>query len=373
MEDLIKEVRQATEAIKEIQERVANIEEVLSKGVNTSRPIVVEGNTPEEKLSNFLATPQSDPELQKWQDLADAYTLFYLLRTKRGLPADGWLKQRFDLIVKTVTSSTLPNYIPTQFSARVLQLIRLQPAVHNLFEKLEMTSEIFKPAVAFSGIVVTGVAAGGSITPSDPTTSSPTFTAKKLAAAVAVADEVSEDSIVPLIPLLQQEFAYAFSDALDKVILRGDTSSSDNLLKLWDGLIKLANAGSEATWDAQAVRAAMGSLDVVNPNEMALIVKPEDYAAMLGWNEVHTVDKYGVAATILTGELAKIYGIPVVVSPHATKPVIVLRRAFALGWRRGIRVETDRDVLTQRDLIVATLRADFQKVSGNNVVKVALR
>lgn len=373
MEELIKEVKQATEVVKELEERVANIESVLSQGI-TPRKVQVEGKTPEEKMEHFLTTPQTDPELAKWQDLCDAYLVFRAIRVKKGLPVEGWLKDRFDMIVKTVTSANLPNYIPTTFSARVIQLLRLQPAVHNLFEKLEMTSEIFKPAIAFSGIQVVSVDAGQSIPTSAISSPDVEFRAKKLAAAVAVADEVSEDSIVPIIPALQQELAYAFGDALDKVILKGDTTSNDNLLKLWDGLLKVAgNPPANPVFDAQAVRQAFGGLDIINPNEAVLIVNPEQYAAMLGWEEVHTVDKYGAMATVVTGELAKIYGIPVVVSPHADNPVVVLRRAFALGWRRGLKVEVDRDVLSQRDLIVATLRADFKKVVGTNVAKLALR
>jgi len=372
MDEIIREVREATDMVKELKERVSNIEEVLSKGVKPTR-VSVEGVTPEEKLFNFLTTPQSDPELQKWQDLADAYTLYALIRRRKGLSTDGWLERRFQEVVKTVTSANLAGYIPTTFSARVIQLVRLQPAVHNIFERLDMPSEFYKPAIAFSGIQATGVSAGSQISLSVISSPDVLLSAKKIAAAVAVAEEVTEDSIVPIVPLLQQEFAHAFGDALDKVILKGDTASNDNLLKLWDGLIKLANVGTASTFDAQAVRTALASLDVVNPNETVLIVNPTHYGQMLGWSEVHTVDKYGVAATILTGELAKIYGVPVIVSPHADKPVVVLKRCFVLGWRRGVTVETDRDVLTLRDIIVASIRVDFKKVSGTNVVKGALR
>lgn len=372
MEELIKEIKEATTVVKELEERVKNLEDALSRGVQVKR-VSVYGNTPEERLTNFLLTPHSDPELVKMQDVVDAYLVYHLIRAKRGLPTDGWLKRRYEEVVKAVTGADLPGYIPITFSARVIQLIRLQPAVHNLFEKIEMNSEIYRPPIAFSGVQVVGVDAGQSIITSDISAPSVEFRAKKLAAAVVIADEVTEDSIVPILPLFQQELAFAFGDALDKVILKGDTESNDSLLKLWDGLIKLAGTPSGSNFDAQAVRTAYGSLDVVNPNETVLVVNPSDYAKMLGWDAVHTVDKYGVAATIITGELAKVYGIPVVVSPHADKPVVLLRRAFALGWRRDLRVETDRDVLTQRDIIVATLRCDFKKVTGTNVVKTALR
>lgn len=380
MDELLSKVEEATnkvlelaEITKALEERVENIEEALRQGVKKT-PVRVEGATPEERLENFATTKWDNPEIQKWQDLWDAYTVFALVRARKGLATDGWLKKRFMEVTKALTGADLPNYIPTTFSARLLQLIRLQPSVHRIFEVVDMPSEIYKPPVQLSGISVVYVQAGSPILVSSPTAGSVEFRAKKLAAAVEIADEVTEDSIVPIVPTLQQELAFAFADALDKAILLGDTTSNDALLKVWDGLIKRAGTPpSPATFDAQAVREALASLDIVNPNEAVVVVNPEHYGDMLGWAEVHTVDKYGAQATVVTGELAKIYGMPVVVSPHATSPVVVLHRAFKLGQRRGLKVEVDRDIKTQVDILVATLRADFVKVTGTKVVKLALR
>ena len=376
-DELIREVQKAVEHIKEqkavvdeLKERVENIEKALARGINTASLPAVEGATAQERLENFALMDSDNPEVRKAQDLWDAYVVFAMLRRRKGLEPSGWLERRFrDLVVK-IAGSDLPGYIPTGFSARIFQLVRLQPSVAKVFETIDLPSEIYKPAIQLSGITVYGVDPEAQVTLSTPSAPNVEFRAKKIAAAVTVADEVTEDSIVPIVPVLQAEFAYAFADAVDKVILKGDTTSQDSLLKLWDGLLKLsANPNQGAQWDAATVRASLAALDVVNPNEIVLIVNQADYADMLGWSEVLTVDKYGAAATILTGELAKVFGVPVVVSPHATNPVVVLHRCFKLGVRRGVKVETDRDVLRLRDVLVASMRVDFKKVSGNNVGK----
>jgi len=376
-DELIREVNKAVDYIKEqkvivdeLKERVENIEKALARGINTAALPSVEGSTAQERLENFALMESDNPEVRKAQDLWDAYVVYAMLRRRKGLEPTGWLERRFNDLVVKITGSNLPGYIPTGFSARVLQLVRLQPSVSRVFEVIDLPSEIYKPAIQLSGITAYGVTAEGQVTISTPSAPNVEFRAKKIAAAVTVADEVTEDSIVPIVPVLQAEFAHVFADAVDKVILKGDTTSSDNLLQLWDGLLKLSDDPDEgAQWSASQVRLAFAALDVVNPNEMVLIVNPADYAEMLGWEEVATVDKYGAAATIVTGELAKVFGVPVVVSPHAEHPVLVLHRCFKLGVRRGVKVETDRDILRLRDVLVASMRVDFKKVSGTNVGK----
>jgi len=353
---------------KALEERVANVEEVLSKGVKGVAPLALEGSNPVERFENFLAGNWKDERLVKYQDLCDAYTIFATIRRHKGLPVDGWLHRRFVEITKAVTGSDLPNYIPTTFSSRVIQLIRLKPSLANVFDRIEMPSEIYKPPLSVSGITVSYVAAGTSIPTSSPSAQAFELRAKKLGAAVEIADEVTEDSIVAIMPTFQDALAFAFADALDKAILQGDTTSADALLKVWDGILKLAQelniTDSFQASHIQDATAQLGELGV-DPNRVVVVVSPSVYANMVKWDEVSTVDKYGAQATILTGELGKIYGKPIVVSPHVPNDVhavVVARPAFLLGERRGLRVETQRDVLKQVDILVATGRWDFAKL-----------
>jgi HK97 family phage major capsid protein len=350
--------------VKALEERVANVEEVLSKGVVGRARIEVEGKTAQERFENFLLMRATDEQIAKWQDLADAYTVFASIRRLRHLPTEGWLERRFVEVTKAVTGSDLVNYIPTTFSNRVLQLIRLQPSLAQLLPQVDMPSQTYKIPLSISGISVVYVAPATSITLSNASAQGLTLDAKKLAAGVEVADEVTEDSIVAIMPEFQAALAQAFAEALENAILNGDTSSADPLLKVWNGILKGAHSIDITTFSAQHIQqacAAMGKLGV-NPNEVVVVVNPAKFAEMVGWAEVSTVDKYGSQATIVTGELAKIYGKPVVVSafvPASVHALVFNRRAFLLGVRRGLRVETQRDIVKQTDILVTTMRADF--------------
>jgi HK97 family phage major capsid protein len=353
--------------VKALEERVANVEEVLSKGVSARARIEVEGNTAQERFENFLLMRATDEQIAKWQDLADAYTVYASIRRLRHLPTEGWLERRFVEVTKAVTGSDLTNYIPTTFSNRVLQLIRLQPSLAQLLPQVDMPSQTYKIPLSISGISVVYVAPATSVTLSNASAQGLTLDAKKLAAGVEVADEVTEDSIVAIMPEFQAALAQAFAEALENAILNGDTASDDRLLKVWDGILKRAHSLSVDTFSAQHIQqacAAMGKLGI-NPNEVVIVVNPAKFAEMVGWAEVSTVDKYGAQATIVTGELAKLYGKPVVVSafvPEDVHALVFNRRAFLLGVRRGLRVETQRDIVKQTDILVTTMRADFAHV-----------
>jgi HK97 family phage major capsid protein len=350
--------------VKALEERVANVEEVLSKGVVGRARIEVEGKTAQERFENFLLMRATDEQIAKWQDLADAYTVFASIRRLRHLPTEGWLERRFVEVTKAVTGSDLVNYIPTTFSNRVLQLIRLQPSLAQLLPQVDMPSQTYKIPLSISGISVVYVAPATSITLSNASAQGLTLDAKKLAAGVEVADEVTEDSIVAIMPEFQAALAQAFAEALENAILNGDAASTDPLLKVWNGILKGAHSIDISTFAASHIQqacAAMGKLGV-NPNEVVVVVNPAKFAEMVGWSEVSTVDKYGSQATILTGELAKVYGKPVVVSafvPDSVHALVFNRRAFLLGVRRGLRVETQRDIVKQTDILVTTMRADF--------------
>jgi hypothetical protein len=114
-----------------------------------------------------------------------------------------------------------------------------------------------------------------------------------------------------------------------------------------------------------------------SPEDLVYVVDPvgADELAML--DEVISIDKYGPLATVLTGELAKIGRNPVIpsaamslteadgfVSTTAVNNVkhqiaCFNRRAFIIGWRRQLRVETERIIGTDQSRIVFSLRLGF--------------
>lgn len=96
----------------------------------------------------------------------------------------------------------------------------------------------------------------------------------------------------------------------------GVSASANDYLLLFDGLRKSATATPVAvggTFALSHLRTAIASLGVYSDNrdDLALIVPRNLEVQLLGLTELQTVDKYGPAATILSGEIGKIYGIRV--------------------------------------------------------------
>jgi len=277
------------------------------------------------------------------------------------LPLEGWLKRRFDMIVRQVTGADLPNYIPVGFSARLIQVVRLQPSVFNAIPSVDLPTETFKPPLAPTGFQFDYVPAGGSVPMSNPAASELTLHAKKIAAGVTVSDEVTEDAIVAILPTFQSELAFAAAEALDNATVNGDTSAPSGVVRVFDGLLKKATSRDISTFTAQEIQNAAAALGKygVNPADVVVVVSPTVYAQMVAWQEVSTVDKYGSQATILTGEVGKIYGKAILVSAHVpdgVHAIVFNRRMWLAGIRRMLRIEAQRDITKLSDILVASMR-----------------
>jgi hypothetical protein len=110
---------------------------------------------------------------------------------------------------------------------------------------------------------------------------------------------------------------------------------------------------------------------------------------MLQFSEVVTVDKFGPQASILTGQLANLAGIPVVVSDfmtadlndsglydnsttNKTSLLIANVSRFLVGQYRAASVELDREISNGVTNVVATRRVAFGTVDSTTKKNVAL-
>ena len=104
-----------------------------------------------------------------------------------------------------------------------------------------------------------------------------------------------------------------------------------------------------------------------------MVVSPEMLVSqLLGLDEVITVDKLGPQATILSGQIASIFGMPIVVSRYMgadlhtdglftgannqTGYVIFNKSSYYLYERRGIVLEQDKNITAGAINLVATYR-----------------
>lgn len=96
----------------------------------------------------------------------------------------------------------------------------------------------------------------------------------------------------------------------------GVSATANDYKLLFDGLRKSATATSvdvNGALSLASIRTAIATLGVYadNRDDLALIVPRSVEVELLGITELQTVDKYGPSATILNGEIGKIYGVRV--------------------------------------------------------------
>lgn len=237
------------------------------------------------------------------------------------------------------------------------------------------------------------------------------LTATGLAVRTQVDEDASEDSVISAMAFLQREIISAIGDGVEDAICNGDTAATHqdtvaswNISGRW-GSIGLGGSGDHRrSWVGVRARAAdvsnttdqssamtsagflttIGSLDSplgisgngVNP-QLVCLVSPMYYLKkMLGLAEVITVDKMGPKATVLTGQLASLFGVPLIPTEfidnkHNASGVydattetkggfaVFNRSRFWMGTRRASAVEVAKDITRGVHNIVATRRCLF--------------
>lgn len=233
-------------------------------------------------------------------------------------------------------------------------------------------------------------------TASDPGTDKQTLTTTKLMALVQYSYEANEDSIIPLLPLLQQLLGEAAAAALESAIINGDTTAThqdsdtalevDAVEKSWKGLRQLALAVAGLKVDISTGGITRANLISIkkklkkygrNPRDLAWIIGTQAENDFLGLDDVALWQNRGSAPTTAVGEIFQYLGIPFLVSEAAredlnatgvfdnvttTKGSIILANLgyFLFGNRREFTVEVDRNIRSQTNDIVASFRKAFQ-------------
>lgn len=225
--------------------------------------------------------------------------------------------------------------------------------------------------------------------------------------------EMEEDSIIPFVPFLRRQAGLALAHYSDSLVLNGDTTNAAtgniNLddadpadtkhYLAFDGIRHAAivdntanksdASGALAIDDFRALKALMVDTTYLhdwghptNSEDLVFIADPftADYVSLL--DEVQQA-KYMLAANanLLNGEVARIIGHPVVSSMAMSKTeadgkvsttggnntkgqlTAFNRRAFVPGWRRRVKIETERIPATDQTRIVYSLRMGFGRFS----------
>jgi len=308
------------------------------------------------------------------------------------------------------------EWVPDIWSSELWRKVRSENVILPLFRAVEMPSNPFELPISGTDPTVYYVpetqdeddlTLGGTnpIPDSQIGSGKVTLTAKKLALRVGFSAELVEDAAIPLIALYREQALRVMAEAIDHVLLNGDTEdgatgniNSDDAppastakYMAFDGLRKLPLVtNTDNALDANGVptvallrtaRFLMPPRYALRPKDCAWIADGSTYAKLLGLDEVATVDKFGPHATVLTGEIAKVDGVPVLVSSEMPltqadgkadaaanskgQALCVYRPGWVIGYRR--RIAATMDYLPYYDAyqMVATVRLAFARFDND--------
>lgn len=307
------------------------------------------------------------------------------------------------------------EWVPDLWSAQIWHKARTDNVLLPQFPSLEMPSNPYELATEGTDPTVSFVSeskdeahlslgSGNPIPDSKIGSGKVQLNAKKLALRVGFSSELMEDSIIPVLTIYREQAVRALADAMDTVILNGDTVTtatgnvnSDNAIPT-AGSVYLALDGLRkqpiVTTSANAVdmvnvaptlaklretRFKLATRYSARPQDLAWVVDGGTYAKLLSLSEFLTVDKAGPHATILTGQIGFIDGVKVLLCAQMPlteadgKVGAVNNRGTALcvytpgwyvGYRRRIAVSVDYIPYYDSYQLTATVRLAFASIDA---------
>jgi len=195
--------------------------------------------------------------------------------------------------------------------------------------------------------------------------------AYRLVSSTFMDNDVDEQVLINLMPMLIESVARAHGRAVEDVILNGNGTISglDNYAATHSTTLSIGSATRLTSGVLLAAREDMGKYGL-NPADMAFVVSQNSYFDLLNDANFQTLDEVGsdLAARVV-GTIGAVYGTPVVVSEEFPSETAGAPAAFAVNTRnyvtprlRGVSVEQDYEVMNQRRVIVASQSLGFEEI-----------
>ena len=281
----------------------------------------------------------------------------------------------------------------TLFNTRVLEELRESLKLEPLFNKIAMPSSTYKfpvnPEAGVAGWVNAAAAGIQSKTRAGSTASSGavanqvltdlTLVSKKMATKTFIGYEEEEDAIFPIMSIIREAMIRRMARATDQSILLGTASGLTGAATGINGLLDFGNETEMADVAGTALekvtalvlmaaRARLGrhGLDL---SKLVHLVDITQYYNLVEDANFLTIDKIGPQATLLSGQVGMVSGVPVVVTeafPAAAAGGVcaatIYTPNYIVGEQKGLTVESDKRVEEQDNLLIATRRFDFQEI-----------
>ena len=203
-----------------------------------------------------------------------------------------------------------------------------------------------------------------------------TLNAYKVATKEYVALEEEEDALIPILPVVRDSMIRRLARAIDRAYLRGAGAGADPVkgLATYDAVSAVTQsiAGGPMTLaKMRALRKDLGAWGL-DPAGLLYIVSTDVMYDLLDDADFQTMEKVGNLATFVSGQIGVVGNTPVVVSAEfdtkanlAIGALCFAPQNFIAGNQRGLRMDTDVDVINQRNVLVASMRTGMTQLTTN--------
>jgi len=322
-----------------------------------------------------------------------------------GFVAKGYRAMRAAAKAMTSTGANAGDeWVPTFASAELWRDVHLATEISPNVGRVNMpTNPYTLPTLDADPTFRLASTENTAVTASDPNTGAATLTAVKVQAEIDFSGELTEDSIIPAIPALRATLVRRAAQCIDDLIVSGDTETggtgnvnsddqapaADSFYLAFNGMRKFALVTNTAqasavsaalsTTNFTAIRALLGRYGA-RATDLIAVTPASTYVSMADIASVRTVDVYGPNATLVRGELARFYNIPVILyeaipgltsdktaadgkadaatPANNTKGWILVfnRNGWTQGFRRELQVEAWRDIKKDQNILVCSFR-----------------
>ena len=320
---------------------------------------------------------------------------------------DDW-QSNLKAAMDSTTAGSGDELVDTQEARALWDDVNLETAIAPLFNTVQMPSNPFQIPLQLGDVNWYPGTENTAVTGSAPATARQTLTAHELVAEVPWSYDLDEDAVIAMMDELRRSLLRNAHEVIDDVILNGDatvqnninadgatiaatTAGSGHFLLGFDGLLHLPlvdhtamanNHNAAVSVDMfNEIRGKLGKYGV-RPSELAYITDVATFIKSLSISSFRTLEKFGPQATLLTGQLGAVEGIPVIVSEQMRladadgkvtsggnantkgRLLIVNRSQWRVGFKRELTIETVRDAQKRQNIMVVSFRIALQERSG---------
>ena len=348
-------------------------------------------------------------------DMVDLAIMRSLLTAQQARPQDydsralqAW-EQSVQRAMDSTTAGAGDELVGREEARQLWADVNVETAVASLFETVTMPSNPFDIPLQLGDVNWYPGTANVAVSSTNLTTAKQTLTAYELVGMVPWAYELDEDAVIAMMAEVRATLLRNSAQVLDDIVLNADTSLTGNInhdgtaltattaghahyLVGFDGLVHLPLVDNTAMRNDHG---AAVSADMFNelrrklgkyglrPSELAFVTDVNTFIAVQSITEFQTVDKLGPNATLLTGQLGSVEGVPVVVSEQMAladadgkvtaagnvastgRLLLVNRTQWRKGFKRELLIETERDVQRRQNVMVVSMRVAFAERSGS--------